>query len=127
MPPPPVAGAAVGNGLSEWRGEADGRGVADALAGGLELALRVVALDEPLGRMVGVAEPVTAGENGVGVGEGEDVVQAETDAEATMAKVAQQAAVNLEPRPVPKMVVRIVTGPPYASGRRADPRKRRRP
>lgn len=74
-----------------------------------------VALDELL---AGVAEPVTAGENGVGVGEGEDPEQAETDAEATMAKVAQQAAVNLGLRPVPMMVVRIVTGPPYASGRR---------
>ena len=118
MPPPPVAGAAVGNGLAEWRGDADGLGVADALAEGLALALAVLTLAEPLGRIVGVAEPVTAGENGVGVGEGEDAVQAETDAEATMAKVAQQAAVNLELRPVPMMVVRIVTGPPYASGRR---------
>ena len=118
MPPPPVAGAAVGNGLAEWRGDADGWGVADALAEGLTLALGVVALAEPLGRIVGVAEPVAPGENGVGVGEGEDAVQAETDAEATMAKVAQQAAVNLELRPVPMMVVRIVTGPPYASGRR---------
>ncbi len=117
MPPPPVAGAAVGNWLAEWRGDADERVVADALAEELTLALGV-ALAEPLGRIVGVAEPVTAGENGVGVGEGEDAVQAETDAEATMAKVAQQAAVNLELRPVPMMVVRIVTGPPYASGRR---------
>jgi hypothetical protein len=129
VPPPPVAGAAVGNGLAEWRADADGCGVADAVADGLTLALGVVALAEPLalgvvalaeplGRIVGVAEPVAPGENGVGVGEGEDAVQAETDAEATMAKVAQQAAVNLELRPVPMMVVRIVTGPPYASGRR---------
>src|SRR5712691_12642410 len=112
VPPPPVAGAAVGNGL------ADGLGDADALPEGLTLALGVVTLAVPLGRIVGVAEPVTAGENGVGVGEGEDAVQAETDAEATMAKVAQQAAVNLALRPVPMMVVRIVMGPPYASGRR---------
>src|SRR6266571_9040901 len=96
VPPPPVAGAAVGNGLTEWRGDADRRCVADLLAEGLTLALGVVGLPEPLGRVVGVAELVTAGENGVGVGEGEDAVQAETDAEATMAKVAQQAAVNLE-------------------------------
>ena len=141
MPPPPVAGAAVGNGLAEWRGDADARGVADALAEGLALArgvadalaeglapaLGVVALAEPLGRIVGVAEPVTGDENGVGVGEGEDPEQAETDAEATMAKVAQQAAVNLELRPVPMTAVRIVTGPPYASGgRRTVSRSRHR-
>jgi len=113
-----VAGASVGTGLAEWRGVADAGGVADALAEGLTLALGVVALAEALGRIVGVAEPVTGDENGVGVGEGEDPEQAETDAEATMAKVAQQAAVNLELRAVPMMVVRIVTGPPYASGRR---------
>ena len=118
MPPPPVAGAAVGNGLAEWRGGDDGRCVADLLAEGLPLALGVVGLSEPPGRIVAVAEPVTAGENGVGVGEGEDAVQAESDAEATMAKVAQQAAAALELRPVPMMVVRIVTGPPHAAGSR---------
>jgi hypothetical protein len=114
-----VAGAALGNGLAEWlaewRREADGRGVADALAEGLSLALGVVELAEPLGRIVGVAEPLAGDENGVGVGEGEGDEQAETDAEATMAKVAQQAAVNLGLRPVPMMVMRIVTGPPYVS------------
>jgi hypothetical protein len=136
VPPPPVAGAAVGSGPAECRGVADGLCVAGelcvagglcvagelcvagALAEGLTLALGVVALAEPRGGIVGLAEPVTAGENGVGVGDGEDAEQAETDAEATMAKVAQQAAVNLELRPVPMMDARIVTGPPYASGRR---------
>src|SRR6266705_1531294 len=113
VPPPPVAGAAVGNVVADWLEVADGLGVADGLA----LALGVVALAVPLGRMVGVAEPDTPGENEVGVGEGEDAVQAETDAEATMAKVTQQAAVNLALRPVPMVVVRIVMGPPYASGR----------
>jgi hypothetical protein len=114
-----VAGAAVGNGLAEWRGDDDRCWVADLSAEGLPLALGVVVgLPEPPGRAVGVAEPVTAGENGVGVGEGEDAVQAESDAEATMAKVAQQAAAALELRPVPMMVVRIVTGPPHASCRR---------
>ncbi len=125
VPPPPVAGAAVGNVVADWLEVADGLGVADWLevadglgvADGLALALGVVALAVPLGRMVGVAEPDTPGENEVGVGEGEDAVQAETDAEATMAKVTQQAAVNLALRPVPMVVVRIVMGPPYASGR----------
>ena len=118
-----MAGAAVGSGLFDGRGVADALAegltlalgvVADALAEGLTLALAVVAL----GEVVGVVEPVTAGENGVGVGEGEDDVQAETDAEATRAKMAQQAAASLELRPVPVMGVRIVTGPPYASGRK---------
>ena len=122
VPPPPVAGAAAGIGLGEWLAGA-ALGVTDAAAAeGLALVLGVVeafvlgvALAEPL---AGVAEPVTAGENGVGVGEGEDPEQAESDADATMAKVAQQAAVNLGLRPVPMMVVRTVTGPPYTSGRR---------
>src|SRR6266536_253148 len=117
VPPPPVAGAAVGNVLADWLEFADGLGVAD----GLTLALGVVVLAVSLGRMVGVAEPDTAGENEVGVGEGEDAVQAETDAEAIMAKVAQQAAVNLALRPVPMLVVRTVIGPPYASGGRRTP------
>ncbi len=137
VPPPPVAGAAVGNVLADWLEFADGLGVADGLtlalgvadgltlalgvADGLTLALGVVVLAVPLGRMVGVAEPDTAGENEVGVGEGEDAVQAETDAEAIMAKVAQQAAVNLALRPVPMLVVRTVIGPPYASGGRRTP------
>src|SRR5258708_28906096 len=92
-PPPPVAGAAVGKGLADRLGDADGpgdaegRGEADRLgeaAGredveGLALGLGVVALAVPLGRLVGVAEPVAPGENVVGVAEGEDPVQAETD------------------------------------------------
>ena len=111
MPPPPVGGAAVGNGL------AAGLGVADGLAEGLALALGVLTLAVPLGRIVGVAEALLAGENVVGVAEGEDAVQAETDAEASMAKVAQLAAVNLALSPAPTMVVRIFMGPPHASGR----------
>jgi hypothetical protein len=93
-----VAGAAAGNGL------ADRLSVADELAEGLALALGVVTLAEPLGAIVGVAE-------------GEDAVQAETDVEASMATVAQPEAVSLALSPVPKMVVRIFMGPPYASGR----------
>lgn len=157
VPPPPVAGAAVGrNGLADRLGVADGDadrlGVADASAEELTLALGVAALAVRLGRIVGVAEPVPPGENGVGVAEGEDAVQAETDAEASMAKVAQPAAANLALSAVPMMVMRIFTGPPHASGRwrtrfpvpaseeksraspgrcprrpKAGPRKRRRP
>src|SRR5216683_3334296 len=94
VPPPPVAGAAVGNGLADRLGDAEGRGEADRLgeaAGGedvegLALGFGVVALAVSLGRFVGVAEPVAPGENVVGVAEGEDPVQAETDEDATMVK-----------------------------------------
>jgi len=104
MPPPPVAGAAVGNGLADRLSVADGR------AEGLALALGVVTLAEPLGAIVGVAEVVPAGENVVGVAEGEDAVQAETDAEASMAMAAQLVAVNLALSPILKMVVRTFMG-----------------
>jgi hypothetical protein len=106
VPPPPVAGAAVGNGLSDRLRDADGR------AEGLALALGVVVRAELLGVTVGGAEVVFAGANVVGVAEGagEDPAQAETDAEASMATVAHPAAVNLVLSPVPRMVVRIFTG-----------------
>jgi hypothetical protein len=92
--------------------------VADGLAEWLTLALGEVALAEALGTTLDVAEKVPAGENEVGIAEGEDPVQAETDAEASTVKAAQPAAVaNLARSPVPMMVVRIFMGPPHASGR----------
>jgi hypothetical protein len=105
VPPPPVGGAAAGNELAD--------GLADGLAEGL--ALGVLTLAVPLGRTVGVAEALLAGENVVGVAEGEDPVQAETDAEARMVRVAQLAAVNLALTPAPAMVVRIFMRPPHPS------------
>jgi hypothetical protein len=111
VPPPPVGGAAVRNGL------AAGLRVADGLAEGLTLALGVLTLAVPLGRIFGVAEALLAGENVVGVAEGEDAEQAETDAEASMVNAAQLAAVNLALSPAPTVVVRIFMGPPHASGR----------
>jgi hypothetical protein len=121
VPPPPVAGAAVTNGLADGPcvadDEADGLCAADDLAEGLALALGVVEPAVSLGRLVTVAEPVTAGENEVGVGEGEDVVQAETDAETSMVRVAQPTTVNRALSPLPMMVVRIFMRPPHASGR----------
>ncbi len=44
-------------------------------------------------------------------------MQAETDADASMAKAAQPMAVNLALNPVPAMVARTFTGPPHASGK----------
>jgi hypothetical protein len=133
VPPPPVAGAAVGNGLADGLrvadGDADGLGVADGLAEGLTLALGVVTLAVPLGRIVGVTELVRPGENVAGVAEGEDPVQAETDAEASMVKVAQPTTVNLALSPVPMMVVRIYVGllmRPVGGGPVSRPRHRKR-
>jgi hypothetical protein len=86
VPPPPVAGAAVGNGLGVAEGL--GVGLGDGVAVGLALGLGVV----PLGRVVGVgepvAEPVAPGEMVGGDAPGEDE-QAETVAEASMAKQRQ--------------------------------------
>lgn len=117
VPPPPVGGAAVTNGLADRLGVADWRDVADRRVEGLALALGVVTLGVLLGSSVGVAEPDPAGENGVGAAEGEDPVQAETDAEASMVNVAQPTTVNLALNLVPMMVVRIFMGPPHASSR----------
>ena len=121
----------MGNGLADRLGDADrpgdaeGRGEADRLgeaAGredveGLALGLGVVALAVPLGRLVGVAEPVAPGENVVGVAEGDDPVQAETEADASMVKAAQPTVVSLALNPVPAMIARIFMGPPHASGK----------
>jgi hypothetical protein len=125
VPPPPVGGAAVGNGLADGLRVADGDGdglrVADGLrvpggdAGGL--ALGVVTLAVPLGKAGGVAEALTAGEDVGSAAEGEDVVQAETAAEVSMVKVPQPMAVNLAPSPVPAVLVRTFMEPPNASGR----------
>ncbi len=117
VPPPPVAGAAVRVGLADVLGDADGvgEGLAEVLAEGLALA--VVALTVRLGTTVGVAETDAPGENVVGVAEGEDAVQAETDAEASMTNVPQPIAVNLALSPDPAMVARSFMEPPHVSVR----------
>ena len=102
VPPPPVAGAAVENGLGV--GEGLGVGLADGVAVGvivgvgvgLELALGVV----PLGVLAGVADPVAPGEIDGGDAAGGDPEQAETAVEANIAKAAQPTMVNLAGRPV---------------------------
>jgi hypothetical protein len=88
VPPPPVAGAAVGTGLgvTVGLGEAVGLGETVALAVGLG-----VVLDEALA----VAEaPSEDDDVGAAVGE-DDVVQAETVAETSMIKMPQHTAVSL--------------------------------
>ena len=129
VPPPPVGGAAVGNGLADGLGVGDGDsdglgvadrdadGVADRDADGLTLALGVVTLAVRLDKAVGVAEMLAPGENLVGAAEGEDAVQAETAAEARMVKVPHPMAVNLALSLVPAVVVRTFIELPHASGR----------
>ncbi len=105
MPPPPVAGAAVGDGPAEGVRVADGRAPALRVADGLTLGVLTVAV--LLGEMLGDAEVVTPGDNFGGVACG-DPVQATTDAEATM--VAKPTAASLALNPVPPVVVRILMG-----------------
>lgn len=109
MPPPPVAGAPMG------AGRADRLRVADGEAEGLALRLGVVELAGLLGERLAVAESLAPGENEGGVADGEDAEQAATEAEASMAKVAQLAAVNLALSPVPTLVMCILMGSPHAS------------
>ena len=134
MPPPPVGGAATGNGLGDGLGVADGDGealtdglaealrdglaeaLADALADGLALAVDLVAEGVSVAAEVDVAGAVMAGEDVGSAAEGEDVVQAEIAAEASMVTMPQPTAVSLALSPIPTMVVRILTGSPHASG-----------
>jgi hypothetical protein len=110
VPPPPVCGAAVGIGLVDERDDGDGDG--DGEVRWLGFALGVTALVVRLGRIVTVVETVLPGENVVGVAEGEDPEQAVTDAEASIARVAQPTAATLEPSLLPVMGERISMGPP---------------
>ena len=137
VPPPPVAGGAVGIGLVEGlpvtAGDADGgtevlaEGVAEGLTEGLALARGLptpaVRLDDAAGageapRAGEEVGSATEGEDDVGrAADDEDVVQAEIAAEASMATMPQLAAVSLAPSPVPAVVVRTFIEPPLASGR----------
>ncbi len=114
MPPPPVAGAAVGNGPTERVRVGEGRAPALLVADGLTLGVLPVAVG--LGEVFGDCEAVTPGDSFGSVGCG-DPVQATTDAEATMA--AQPTAASLAMNRAPAVVVRIFMGllMPAADGR----------
>ncbi len=113
VPPPPVAGAAVGIGLgvAEGPGVAVADGAAVGVGVGLALALGVLTLAVPLGTLPGVADPVPPGEIAGGDAAGGDPEQAETAAEANMARTAKPTAANLALRPVPITVLRIFVAP----------------
>src|SRR5258707_10544352 len=104
VPPPPVAGAAVGNGLADrlrvTDGDADGLAdrlgddVADGLGVGLAemLALGVATPGVPLAEAAAVADALVVDEDVGSAAEDEDVVQAETAAEASMVAMPQPTA-----------------------------------
>lgn len=119
MPPPPVAGAAVGTGLACAPGVA-GAGVAGRDAGRPADGLALTPA-EPLAVLpaeaAGVGEVGAAGENEVGTGEGLDAVQPETAAEISMVMVLQPMTASLALCLAPAMVVRTLMAPPHASGR----------
>src|SRR5579864_1641895 len=102
VPPPPVGGAPAGTGLVVG-GDGDEfhsrlvEGLADGLADGLleRLApgLGVVVPPVPLDETAGLAEVLAVGDDvGGSAAEGEDVVQAETNAQASMAAAPQPTA-----------------------------------
>jgi hypothetical protein len=120
----------VGSGLADALRVADGDadGLAEWLAEWLALALGVAVVRVALGDAVGVAESLREGEDGGSVAVDEDVVQAETAAEASRVKMPKPTAVNRPLSLVLAIAVRTFMDPPHASGRRrTGPRKRRGP
>jgi hypothetical protein len=149
VPPPPVGGAPAGIGLVVG-GDGDEfpsrlvEGLADGRADGLfewlvpelgvpgldvpELGvpeLRVLVPPVPLDETAGLAELLAVGEDvGGSAAEGEDVVQAETAAQANMAAMPQAKARHFA-RLAP---ARTFTEPPHRLRRlKAGPRKRQGP
>ena|SRR5215469_11541586 len=119
VPPPPVAGAAVGAVFVV--------GAACAgLAGGLVVS-EPFGLAEPaaapLGDSDGVGEALSPGENDGDPAEGgvDPPEQAETAAEATMVMVPQPMTVSIALSPVPATVMRTFMEPPHASRQVAVP------
>ena len=129
VPPPPVAGAAVGAGLAVGLGvtEGDGLGVVEGeglvvglgLGLGLELGLGLV-LGELLGERDPVAdEPVEDDDEGVGSAPEDGVPEhAAMAREASRVTMPQPTAASLVLDPVPVTVLRTFMEPPHASGRK---------
>lgn len=136
MPPPPVAGAAVGNGLAEGLGvgdaeglgvgDAEGLGVADGDSGGVAVAdaeAGTLAPAEPvavpLAETAGVGEPGLAGENEVAgaPADGVEPEQPETAAEKRTAMMLHPMRASRALSPARAMAVRSIMQPPDASCR----------
>jgi hypothetical protein len=127
VPPPPVGGAAEGNGLGLGLDVVDGVGLAVRLGVGLGVGLAVglgdrlgdddaELLGEALAESLGVAEPLVPGDD---VGSAPDDAlpeQAEIAMEASMARMPQLTAVKLVRSPVLEVAARPFTEPPHASG-----------
>jgi len=125
VPPPPVAGAAVGAGLAVGLGlaEGDGLGVVEGdglvVGLGLELGLGLV-LGELLGELDPVAdEPVEDDDEGVGSAPEDGVPEhAAMAREASRVTMPQPTAASLVLDRVPVTVLRTFMEPPHASGRK---------
>jgi hypothetical protein len=127
VPPPPVAGAAVGAGLAVGLGlaEGDGLGVVEGeglgvVEGeGLELGLGLV-LGELLAELDPLAdEPVEDDDEGVGSAPEDGVPEhAAMAREASRVTMPQPTAASLVLDPVPVTVLRTFMEPPHASGRK---------
>jgi hypothetical protein len=125
VPPPPVAGAAVGAGLAVGLGlaEGDGLGVVEreGLVVGLGLGLELgLVLGELLAELDPLAdEPVEDDDEGVGsapeLGAPEQAAMAR---EASRVTMPQPTAASLVLDPVPATVLRTFMEPPHASGRK---------
>src|ERR1700733_419371 len=127
VPPPPVAGAAVGAGLAVGLGlaEGDGLGVVecDGVGVGLELGLGLglgLVLGEVLAELDPLAdEPVEDDDEGVGsapeLGVPEHAAMAR---EASRVTTPQPTPARLGLGPVPVTVLRTFMEPPHASGRK---------
>jgi hypothetical protein len=126
VPPPPVAGAAVGAGLALGLGETDGDGLADVVGEGDGLVLGLglelgLTLGELLGELDPVAdEPVEDDDEGVGSApEDGEFEHAAIVTEASAITIPQPTAASLALSLVPATVLRTFMEPPHASGRKA--------
>jgi hypothetical protein len=127
VPPPPVAGAAVGAGLAVGLGVTegdgltvvDGDGEGDGEGEGLLVVLGL-GLGLPLGERDDVADAPAEDEGDV-VGsapEDGDPEHAETVTEASTIKMPKLTAASLALNLVPATVLRTFMEPPHASGRK---------
>jgi hypothetical protein len=125
VPPPPVAGAAVGAALAvglgltegDGLGVVEGEGLVDGL--GLELGLGLL-LGELLGELDPLAdEPVEDDDEGVGSAPEDGVPEhAAMAREASRVTMPQPTAASLVLDRVPVTVLRTFMEPPHASGRK---------
>jgi sortase family protein len=122
VPPPPVSGAAVGNGVAVRVGVADGLGDAEWLVLGDGEGLALGDAEEPSLGVADALDEVVAdeeempGESFGSLAAGADPEQAAIDAEASKAAVAQPAAVTRTPNAVCAVAARILIRPPHKPG-----------